>query len=591
MNNSEKAATLGLSFPDFVTMVRALSRPEAFPFVLPTEQQIPVVQTHASVVLFTPTYVYKLKKPKDFGFFDYSMPMLRRHFCMQEVTLNTRLAPGIYPGVAPVVLSTTGRIAFGPTLPIDQVPMPGALLDEGMVVDYAVVMVRLPDEATLEALVRSGKVTPAQLADVGLYVAAFHSSTPSTERLALFGALAVVRGNWEENFTQMQSYIGRTIEQAAYDCIVAFARRFMQQRTPLFEQRIHDGCIRDCHGDLRLQHVYLLDTLTTPPSAQGLPRIAILDGIEFNERFRYGDVAAEVAFLVMELDAAARYDLARAFVEAYVTATGDDALRELLPFYCCYRACVRGKVLSFLLDEAEVSEEQRVQARQQATELFALAADYTSSPTTPMLLMIGGLMGTGKSTLARILHHELGWALFSSDATRKHLAHLDPTHPQAEAFEQGMYSSSWTARTYQALQAEANVALAQGHSVLLDASFRLRTQRLPMIDQARIHGARAVFIECLCPADRALQRLERRWQDRVHGSQQENASDGRPELYAAQGASWEAFDVREETDCQHIQVSTTHAPMKSYEQVLDALHLPHLCCPLPTSDEEREGMR
>lgn len=582
MNQQHQTIDSESSSLDVTRMLQALSRPEAFPFALPPGQIIPVIHTHASIVLLTPMLVYKLKKPKNFGFFDYSTPMQRRHFCIQEVLVNSRFAPGIYIGVAPVVYSNDGYLSFGQVLPVNKLPLPGSALGEGTVVDYAVVMQRLPDEATLEFLVQTGVATSEQLARVGRYVATFHTTAPTSAHIAHFGSLDVVRQNWEENFAQMQPLIGRTLEGAVYERIVTFARHFMQERTRLFELRIRDGYIRDCHGDLRLQHVYLLDTRPVKLT-QSLPPIVILDGIEFNERFRYSDVVAEVAFLAMELDAASRNDLARAFVDAYVAATGDDALRELLPFYCCYRACVRGKVLSFQLEEVEVPEAQRLLARQQAANLFALAAEYATGPTVPLLIMIGGLMGTGKSTLARQLHHELGWPLFSSDIIRKRLAHLDPSHPQADAFEQGLYSLQWTERTYQALQEEASTALAQGRSVLLDASFSRRAERLAMSRVARLHGASAIFVECICPAEIVLQRLERRWLDRIQQGQQGNASDGRPELYMAQSARWEPFDEHEEAERQHLLVSTAQPPTSSCAELLAALHIPHFSCPLQLS--------
>ncbi len=559
--------------------------PQDIRFPLPDYTSVPVIQTHASTVLLTPTLVYKLKKPRNFGFFDYSTPAQRRHFCIQETVLNTRLAPGIYLGVAPLLLLTDGGLRFGPTLPVEAVPEPGSELENGLVVDYAVVMVRLPDEATLETLVDTGRATPQQLAHIAHTVAAFHASSQTNRHIGGFGKPEVIRGNWEENFVQMQPYIGRTLDQTTNDRIVTYARQFMQARQALFMHRIRSGRIRDCHGDLRLQHVYLLDTLSEAVASVPLPQLAILDGIEFNERFRYGDVAGEIAFLAMELDAAGRADLSHAFVEAYVAETEDNVLQELLPFYCCYRACVRGKVLSFQLDEPEVPESQREAARRQAIALFELAASYTGGPIQPVLMMVGGLMGTGKSTLAHALHRELGWTLFSSDTERKRLAHLDPGQPLAHAFGQGLYSEQWTRRTYHALEQKARTQLAAGRSVLLDASFLRRADREAMIRVARSQAASVVFVECRCSPEVALQRLARRWQARTQSSKAASngalfASDGRPDLYEAQRRAYEHVDAREKDACEHLLISTEQPPVVSLEQVLEKLHIPRFTCRL-----------
>jgi aminoglycoside phosphotransferase family enzyme/predicted kinase len=574
---------------DFTTMLNTLTQPAAFQGTVSRGERFQkepygdhepatVIQTHASAVLLTASRVYKLKKPKDFGFFDYSTPALRRHFCQQEVLLNTRLAPRVYLGVAPVVLFADGQLRFGPTFPPGDVPLPGTMVDGGCVVDYAVVMVRLPDEAMLESRVRTGTASPSLLEEVARYVAAFHSTSHTDASIASFGGLEVIRGNWEENFAQMKPYIGRTLDVATYDRLVQYIRQVLDERTSLFASRVRDGRIRDCHGDLRLQHVYILDE---PDSAAH--RLAILDGIEFNERFRYSDVASEIAFLTMELEAAGRYDLSRVFVDSYVAQTSDQALREVLPFYICYRACVRGKVLSFQLDEPEVPAIQREVAQEEAASLFALAASYAGGPIRPTLLMIGGVMGTGKSTLALALQHELGWALFSSDTIRKQLAHLDPARPQADAFGQGVYSPERTAHTYQALLAEASAALASGRSVILDASFIKRTHRQAAAHEAIAHGANVLFAECVCPRAVALQRLARRWEARVERGkatreEASRASDGRPDLYDAQCTVWEALHADEEPHTAHVVVSTTTSRVISVEQVLDALYLPRFAC-------------
>jgi len=556
---------------DFPIMLNALAQPGAFPFALPSGEPIEVIQTHASAVLLAAERVYKLKKPKNFGFFDFSTPALRRYFCGQEVLLNRRLAPHVYLGVAPILAYNDGQFRFGPTYAPAEVPLPGAPIDGGSVVDYAVVMVRLPDEAMLQYRVRAGTATASLLAEIARYVAAFHAAIPTNEHIASFGKLEVIRGNWEENFEQMRPYIGRTLDAGTYDRIAAYIHSFLAERAALFVSRVRGGYIRDCHGDLRLEHVYLLDAADAV--AHQASSIAILDGIEFNERFRYSDVTSEVAFLAMELDAAHRPDLSHAFVDSYVSATRDDALRELLPFYTCYRACVRGKVASFQLDEAEVPPTQRESARQQAAAMFALAASYTGGPTRPTLLLMGGLMGTGKSTLARALQRELGWALFSSDTLRKRLARLNPTQPKADAFGQGIYSRDRTARTYDALVKEAGRALADGRSVVLDATFLRRVDRQAAAQQAAKFGIRTIFVECVCPREVAVERLAQRWKSRIEGTQEaaSRASDARPELYDAQAAAWEDFVPGEEQDSEHVVIITTQPLAVSIGQLLDAV--------------------
>jgi hypothetical protein len=307
-----------------------------------------------------------------------------------------------------------------------------------------------------------------------------------------------------------------------------------------------------------------------------------VDCIEFNDRFHYEDVASEVAFLTMELDEAGRADLARAFVDGYVTASGDTTLRELLPVYLCYRACVRGKVLSFQLDQTEVPATQREAARKQASALFELAARYAGGPAEPTLVMIGGQMGTGKTTLAVALRHELGCELLSSDATRKRLAGVAEDALYPEAFGAGLYSAEWNARTYEALREEAARALAEGRSVIVDAAFGRRADRMALFKAGNDLGARVIYVECGCPPEEALRRLESRWRERVDGvgvtsGERTEASDGRPAIAAAQAAAWEPFEsVAEATT--HYAALTTRPLRETLAQALDLLDPARLAC-------------
>lgn len=564
----------------FVEMVQSLMQPGALPASPDgAEDQTPptLVQTHASTVILTGAFAYKLKKPNDFGFFDYSTPEQRRHFCAQEVLLNRRLAPEIYKGVAPILRDQRGRYALGQTMAPDDVPVPGALVEGATVADYAVVMSRLPEDETLATRIANGTVTLASMDVLASHLAAFHAASQTDEQIAQFGSVGVVGGNWTENFDQMRPYIGRTLDEATFAQIERFVAGFLHSRRPLFEARMDGDRVRDCHGDLRLQHIYF-----APGVAQAGDRNvpseppAVVDCIEFNDRFRYSDVASELAFLTMELDAAGRADLARRFLRAYVDETGDSAIRELLPFYACYRACVRGKVLSFQLDQPEVSEAQRNEVQREAFELFALAARYASAPARPRIALIGGLMGVGKSTLAERIAGETGWLVLSSDVVRKQLSSGPDDPKYRAAFGEGAYTSSWNAATYRALLATGEEVVRGGRSVLVDASFMRRENRLAFAEMAAGIGATCVFIECECDAETALLRLaERSYAANLNAHDRSDpltASDGRVELYAAQRERWEPFAATEaDSDLTHLKVNTGTSLSEQLAAVLASL--------------------
>ncbi|MBI4329567.1 MAG: AAA family ATPase [Chloroflexi bacterium] len=491
-------------------VVQLLLDPASYP---EKPQRIEHVQTHISHVFLTGTHAYKLKKAVGFGFLDFTTLEKRRFYCEEEVRLNRRLSPEIYLGVVPVVRRADGSLALGET---------------GEAVDYTVKMLQLPQERMLDARLRRGDVTTEMVDALGRRVAEFHQQAETGPQIAKAGDLDSVRFNVEENFEQTAAVIDVTIPQADYQATAAYSRAFLLKRAELFHLRARDGHVRDCHGDLRPAQVCLVDD-----------RIYILDCIEFNDRFRYSDTAADVAFMSMELEAAGRPDLARAFLLGYRQKAHDEALPEMLPFYQCYRAYVRGKVAGFRLSQPDLSAEERKATLVEARHYFGLAVNYAQTPVGPILLLVGGLVGTGKTTLATGVSRERGYAYLSSDVVRKELAAIPATQHAYVSFGAGIYTPAFTHRTYQELARRAQALLASGRSVVVDATFSLPEERSLFVQTAKSAGAELRFALCAAPESVIRERLEQRVREGT------SPSDGRWEIYIKQRETFQPPSERE----------------------------------------------
>ena len=327
-------------------MVKALLDPKAYP---DTTRRVELMQTQMSFVFLTDDYVYKVKKPVNLGYLDYTTLDKRYFYCQQEVELNRRLCPDAYLGVVTITESRGNILIDG----------------QGKVVEYAVKMRRLPQEAMMNVLLAQNRVSVEMITSVAQKLVEFHQKAETSADISTFGSLDTITVNAEENFTQTEKYIGSTISREQYQRIKGYTSEFIVQKAPLFRKRVADGRIRDCHGDLHAAHICFTNG------------ICIYDCIEFNDRFRYCDVASEVAFLAMDLDNYGRADLSQSFVNAYVNKSQDKELLRLLNFYKCYRAYVRGKVESFHLDDASISEEEKARAKTRAQRYFELADSYT----------------------------------------------------------------------------------------------------------------------------------------------------------------------------------------------------------------------
>jgi aminoglycoside phosphotransferase family enzyme len=325
-------------------VVEALMKPEAYP---EDPGQIELVQTHISFVFLTRNFVYKVKKAVNLGFLDFTTLEKRRFFCEKELELNRRLCGDMYVEVVPINRSNIIKIK-----------------GEGATVEYAVKMKRIPQEKMLSQLLGKNMVNNELVSRIAKTIADFHSKAETNKRISDFGSLAVIETNWTENFEQTEEYIGKTISRKDFEIIRERISDFMKRNVSFFEKRMKEGRVRDCHGDIHSGNIFVTD------------RVYIFDAIEFNERFRYSDVASDVAFLAMDLDFKKRADLSSFFAEKYIEYSGDSELTKLLPFYKCYRACVRGKVISFKLKDPNVGKEEKSAAVKDAKAYFKLATTY-----------------------------------------------------------------------------------------------------------------------------------------------------------------------------------------------------------------------
>lgn len=468
--------------------------------------RVEVVQTHISFIFLTDEHAYKVKKPVDFGFLDYTTLARRREMCEREVTLNRRLCPDTYLGVVDIV-DAGGRLALG---------------GPGGTVEHAVRMRRLPADRMLRQVLQRGEAGPGIFSEIARTLAAFHAAAETGPEIQAMKGLSGVTFNCEENFEQTERYVGTLLPRDLFEHIRTSTRLFLKRRSALFEERAKRGRLRDGHGDLHLDSICVTDP------------IRIFDCIEFNERFRYQDVAEEVAFLAMDLEFHGYPEFAVAFVDAYVAASGDGELRELLDFYKAYRAYVRAKVTSFATDDPRVGEADKAALRATAGRYYELAGRYARAFNPQLLVMTCGLTGSGKSTVARRLGERFAFALIRSDVVRKELLGLDPYERKWDAFGAGAYSSEMTDHTYQVMIERAETMLASGDSVVLDGCFTRRSQRSAAIELAQRCGVPLLVLECQAPESVVRERLEGR------SSKGRAVSDGRWEIYHNQAATFES---------------------------------------------------
>lgn len=312
-------------------------------------EMVSLIQTHISIVFLTDKFVYKIKKPVNFGFLDFSTLKKRHYYCHQEIILNRRLSKEIYIGVLPIIYDGKNyRMGIG----------------EGRIVEYAVKMKRLPDEMLMKSVFFRGELKGEHLKKIAKVLARFHRNARNSSDINKFGKPEIFKINTDENFKQVQKYIGTTIQKRDFDTLKRWTENFYNSNVALFMSRINSEKIRDCHGDLHMEHVCLTENLP------------IFDCIEFNNRFRYTDIIADIAFLLMDLEYHGGNTLSTKLWDFYKEIANEHDVSSLLDFYKIYRAIVRGKVNSFQLDDANIGMEKKEETIETSRKYFQLASSY-----------------------------------------------------------------------------------------------------------------------------------------------------------------------------------------------------------------------
>lgn len=426
-------------------LISFLESPASYPHGPP---EVLAIQTHISWVFIAPPFVFKVKKAVNLGFLDFSTLEKRHHFCQREVELNRRLCSEVYLGVVPIYRSGSD-FSFKTG-------------DE--VAEYSVKMKQLPRGWFLSELLAKGLVGEKEINRVISCLHRFYESEKPNGEIEEWGMPGKLKISTDENFSQVESFVGKTITPAAFEVIRHFTNRFYAVNEDLFRERTRQRRIRDCHGDLHLDHIHLTPESTT-----------IFDCIEFNDRFRFIDIANDLAFLAMDFDFERRSDLGNLLLQTAAHEFRDPEMLDVSDFYKCYRAFVRGKVESLQAIETEtVNPEEHIK---QAVRYFRLALRYAVSDSEPLVLVVMGRVGVGKTTVARQLGVELDWPVFSSDQIRKTLAGIPLTERTATERRGEVYSEQMTEQTYKQLVERGLAAVEIHGGVVLDATFSSRAHR------------------------------------------------------------------------------------------------------------------
>ncbi|MBD8496465.1 AAA family ATPase [Pseudomonas syringae] len=438
------------------SLIAALQNPSLYPHPVEGFQ---VIETHISWVLLTGPFAYKIKKPMNFGFLDFTALSARQHFCQEELRLNQRLTEGLYLEVIPLTGSA-------------EAPQLGG---DGQAIEYALKMRQFPQSGLLSTLQANGELTIGHIDELANQIAHFHLSAPKVGPENELGSPDSVMAPVAQNFEQIRPFLSDKADLQQLEALKAWAESSFERLKPLLVQRKADGFIRECHGDIHLGNAAQIDG-----------KVVLFDCIEFNEPFRMTDVYADIGFLAMDLEDRGLKTLSRRLISQYLELTGDYQGLELFNFYKAYRAMVRAKIALFSIP-ADADGVQRAASLRQYRNYANLAESYSAIPS-PFLTITHGVSAVGKSQVAQRLVQSLGTIRLRADVERQRLFATSGTEER--------YSAQAHEATYARLHELAGQVLRAGFSVVLDATYLKHAQRQAAANVAQTYGVPFLILDC-----------------------------------------------------------------------------------------------
>jgi uncharacterized protein len=511
--------------------------------VIPNYKKI--IQTHISIVVLTGEYVYKFKKNVNFGFLDFSTFQKRKFYSEKELLLNKRFAPDLYLGLSYISYDSKTQEYF----------LEG---DSHQIIEYAVKMKEFPQDRIMMELLQQNKVTQEDIIRIAQDLAKLYQKIPFSDDIASYGKLDSLKVNTDENFSQTKDFSVSILTKEQYKFIKNKNDFFYDYYSYLFDERIKEKKVIECHGDLHSGNICLIDK-----------EVFIFDCIEFNERFKNSDICADIAFLAMDLDFYGKEDFSNILIEEYLKCSKDYNLLKVLNYYKCYRAYVRGKVSGFMLSDPTITEEKKKAITKIAKRYFTLAQDYSKkilyrySSKKPFIIMMSGFSGSGKSFIGKRLSEFFNMDYLTTDDIRKKLFSI-PKDKKC-IVEEGtcMYTVDNRYKVYDEMFKLGKKAIESGKSVVIDGTFLKEELRQNLY--STFEGYNIFILNVKIEDDIAKKRIEKR------AKEKNNPSDAHWDVYLKQKENFEEIKEFKDNIIIRLDGNDNLSYEKAYDEIIKKL--------------------